>query len=282
MNRLRRDARGTPTCSALALLVGVAASILALAANAADAGCDAACQAARKAQDPLAPIAGVLTDFTSTFGPDTWSSSTRNDNYQFQPVYSFENIDGRDANLILRGIVPLNSVPSTTGGSRTTGIGDSLLQGFYVPPGQSEKFAIGGGPQISVPTHTNSELEGAGWGAGAVLVGFGGTGPWIYGGILAQLWGQNDTSQTVMNPIVFYNWSLLGGSYIGYANTITYNWRADSGDRWNVPVGLTVGKAFTLDNSHIIDVNLGVYAVPTRPSGSGDRQIKWAVSWIIP
>lgn len=249
---------------------------------AADDGCDEACQAARKAQDPLAPISGLLTDFTSTFGPDSWSSNTRGDNYQFQPVYTLENFAGGDGNMILRGIVPLNSTAPTATEDRTTGLGDTLVQGFYVPSGQSDAFKFGFGPQFSLPTHTDSALEGPGWGAGAVLVGFGGSGPWVYGGIVGHLWGENATSNTIINPIVFYNWKLFGGSYIGYSNTMSYDWRGASGSKWNIPLGLTLGKAFTLNNGSIIDVNFGFYAVPERPSGAGDRQFKWAVSWIVP
>lgn len=276
----------TLTGAARAICIAALASVFsffALPANAQDDGCDASCQAARKAQDPLAPIAGVLTDFTSTFGPGNWSSGSRNDNYQFQPVYSLENLGGSGSNLIFRGIVPVNSVPDAMTGSRTTGIGDTLVQAFYVPSGQLDGgFKLGFGPQISVPTRTDDVLAGPGWGAGAVLVGFGGAGALSYGGILGHLWGENSSSNTLINPIVFYNWSLFGGSYIGYSNSITYDWKAVSGDRWNVPVGLTLGKAFTLNNGSIIDANIGFYSVSQRASGAGDRQFKWAISWLLP
>ena len=243
-------------------------------------GCDESCQAARKAQDPLAPISGVLTDFTSTFGPGSWASNTRNDNYQFQPVYTFENVGA--GNLILRGIIPVNSAPQSLGDSRTTGIGDSLLQGFYVPGGQDPAFKLGFGPQVSLPTRTSSDLTGAGWGAGGVLVGFGGAGPLVYGGILGHLWGENSVSSSLIQPIVFYNTGFLGGSYFGYSNTITYDWRADSGQEWNVPLGLTFGKAFVQESGTVIDVNFGFYSVVQRADGAGDRQFKWAVSFILP
>ncbi|GLP96360.1 hypothetical protein GCM10007895_16660 [Paraferrimonas sedimenticola] len=258
------------------------AALLTIAETRAEDGCDEACQAARKAQDPLSPIKGVLTDFTSAFGPKTWSNSTRADNYQFQPVYSLENLGGGEGNMILRGIIPLNTIPPMGDRGRQTGIGDTILQGFYVPPGQDSGFSIGYGPQISMPTRSSKDFEGPGWGAGPVLVGFGGAGPLVYGGIVAHLWGQNGVSSSLLNPIVFYNWSLFGGSYIGYSNSITYDWKASSGNRWNAPLGLTAGKAFVLDNDSILDVNFGFYAVPARADTAGDRQFKWAVSWIIP
>ncbi len=266
------------------ILVIIAAAIwiaaLPFFAEAQEAGCDASCQAARKAQDPLAPISGVLTDFTSTYGPGSWDSDTRVDNYQFQPVHTFRNIGGGGGNLIVRGVIPVNSNPNM--GERITGIGDSLVQGFYVPPGQGDGFKLGYGPQISLPTHSERELEGAGWGAGAVVVGFGGSGSLVYGGILGHLWGENDVSSSLIQPIVFYNTSFLGGSYFGYSNSITYDWNASSGDRWNVPLGLTFGKAFVTKSNSVIDANFGFYTVPERAGGAGDRQFKWAVSWILP
>jgi hypothetical protein len=68
--------------------------------------CDAQCQAARKAQDPLAPITALLTDNAIGFGP---TEDNTNYNFQLQPVHTFE---GADANVIVRGIVPIVGAPN--------------------------------------------------------------------------------------------------------------------------------------------------------------------------
>ena len=49
-----------------------------------------------------------------------------------------------------------------------------------------------------------------------------------------------------LQPIIFYNTEIFGGSYIGYNNLITYDWSASGSDAWQVPVGLTAGKTFIL------------------------------------
>lgn len=203
-------------------------------AGLADENCDAACQAAHNAQDPLAPVRTLLTDNTIGYGP---TNSDTTYNYQLQPVYT---ITGDNANFILRGILPCVSVPDGFGG-KNNGLGDIILQGFYVPGGQ-EGFKFGFGPQVSLKTHSNSALGGPGNGIGAVAVGFGLAGDLSYGAIVAHLWGENDFSVTTINPIVFYNMYLFSGSYIGYSNTISYNWNGASGNQWRAPISLTLGK----------------------------------------
>lgn len=48
--------------------------------------CDDACQAARKAQDPLAAVTAIMTDNTIGYGPNDEDTTY---NYQIQPVHTF-------------------------------------------------------------------------------------------------------------------------------------------------------------------------------------------------
>ena len=52
-----------------------------------------------------------------------------------------------------------------------------------------------------------------------------------------------DFSTTTVQPIVFYNLKSpgIGDWFGGYNNSITYDWSADSGDAWTVPIGAAVG-----------------------------------------
>ena len=240
--------------------------------------CDAQCQAARKAQDPLAPITALLTDNAIGFGPN---SNNTNYNFQLQPVHTFE---GADANVIVRGIVPIVGAPKGMGMSGTDwGLSDTIVQIFYKPNlgGDPGGFSYGFGPQISLKTQTG-KIGGPGWGAGPVLVGFGSAGDLNYGGVIGHLWGENSFSVSTINPIVLYNTELFGGSYFGYNNNIFYNWNAPSNSRLTLPLGLTAGKAFILDDGGVIDAQIGVYGLADRPSGGNDWQLKFGVSYILP
>ncbi|MFY2822638.1 hypothetical protein [Ruegeria sp. MALMAid1280] len=253
----------------------------------ADGSCDQQCQLARKAQDPLASIRAVVLDNTVGFDNDRDPQSYAT---QVQPVYSLPT-EGR-YNVILRGIVPvvgvrdgvvlppLGSEPRGQS-SYTTGLSDSIVQAFLSPKSDRDlKFGIG--PQVSLRTRTRDDLAGPGWGGGisAVVTGF--SGRWSYATIVGQHWGQDDYSVATINPVLIYNSDLLGGSYFGYSNSLTYNWEASSGNRWQIPLGLTAGKTFPRDNGSAIDVSMGYYKMVERPEGGLESQFKFAVTLIWP
>ncbi|MEE9296346.1 MAG: neuromedin U, partial [Phycisphaerae bacterium] len=62
----------------------------------------------------------------------------------------------------------------------------------------------------------------------------------------------------------------------------TYNWNADSGDRWQVPLGLTAGKTFDVGGGYALDMSLGGYGLAVKPEGGADWQLKFGVSLIFP
>lgn len=250
--------------------------------------CDEACQAARKAQDPLADVRALMSDNTIAFGTADEQTSY---GFQLQPVYSIPTDLG--FNFIARGIVPIAGVhqgasfpklgPGQVGGNGVTwGISDIMLQGFFVPQLENSPIKIGFGPQVSLRTRTDPAVGGPGWGAGLAGVAFGFAGDVAYGGVFGHHWGEDNFNLSTVQPIVFYNSDLFGGSYVGYNNSITYNWTADAGDRWQVPFGLTVGKTFAFDGGYAVDVNVGGYGLVAHPRGGADAQVKFGVSVFFP
>lgn len=256
-------------------LVLSACLLLPIGAEAQDDDCDAACQAARKAQDPLAPVTAVITDNSITYDSN---GGNRTANYQVQPVYSITFGDA--GHMILRGILNYNEIP--TGSGDISGFGDSILQAFWVPNDRIGSLRYGFGPQFSIDTADNPALGALGDGFGLGAVAFGFTGDLSYGGVLGHIWGENDVEITTLQPIVFYNTELLGGSYIGYSNTIVYNSGAPSGSRWTIPIGLTVGKTFLQANGGAIDFNLGLYHLADAPVGANETQFKFGLSYFFP
>ena len=241
----------------------------------ADDNCDAACQAARKAQDPLAPVSAIFTDNTFTYDSNGGNGTA---NYQIQPVYSIDF--GETGHLILRGVFNYNSVPSI--GGDISGFSDSILQAFWVPSGKIGNLSYGFGPQVAIDTAEDPALSGLGNGLGLAAVAFGFAGDLSYGGILGHIWGENDVDVTTIQPIVLYNTDFLGGSYFGYNNTIAYNWGAPSGSRWTVPLGLTLGKTWAQPNGGAIDASIGAYYLVEAPAGANETQIKLGLSYIFP
>lgn len=249
--------------------------------------CDASCQAARKAANPLADIRAIMTDNTVAF--KTGTNNEDSYNFQLQPVYALP-LDG--ANLVLRGIIPIQGVqpgaalpPGIPGPTPNTdlewGIGDSVVQAFYAPT-VSGSTAYGFGAQVSLPTHTKESLKGAGWGAGPAAVVFGQAGDLSWGAVLAHMWGENGFSTTILQPILSYG--LGGGWYFGYNNAVSYNWKAANNEEaWLVPLGMMFGRTIVTneETGTAVDLNAGYYVVNRAPTGGPDRQFKFGISFFF-
>lgn len=242
--------------------------------------CDDTCQATRNAQDPTAAVNGVFFDNTFGFGPSTDNTSY---NLQVQPIATALQEDWGD--VVLRGIIPVLGVPTpASGGGLDTefGLSDTILQAFYIPK-LDIGFKFGIGPQISFATHTKDESQAAGWGGGIAGGGFGFIGPLSIGGIINHLWGQDDFSQTTVQPIVYYNVkeSPIGAWFIGYNSEIIYDWSADD-DPWQVPLGATVGKTFLTSSGYSMTFNLGAYELIEKQANGNDWQLQFSLNILFP
>ena len=240
---------------------------------------------ARKAQDPLADIRALMTDNTIAFGGGPQDDT--NFGFQFQPVVSIQNES--NWNMIFRAVVPVIGVepgvvvppigpePRPPVDDRW-GIGDTIIQYFFSPKSDAAtKWGIG--PQVSLKTHTGERQAGPGWGGGVAGVIFGGSGNFALGGIVVQHWGEDNFSVATVQPIILYNFESKPGMYLGYNNSITYNWEASSGNKLNLPLGLTFGQTLLLANGNGLDLSIGAYDLVEAPEGGSDWQLKFGVSY---
>lgn len=253
----------------------------------ADAQADAAAEMARKAQDPLGDVKAIMTDNTVGLkgGPDDDVAY----GFSIQPVYSLPTSGG--VNQILRAVIPLVGVdpgtvipplgdePRPESGDNF-GLSDMILQ-YFVSPKSEGGVKWGVGPQVSLKTRTSDRQAGAGWGAGAAAVIFGGVGNWSIGAIASQHWGEDDFSLFTVQPIAMYNFESSPGTYIGYNNSIMYNWNADSDDRLTLPLGLIIGKTMLLGNGDGLDLSIGAYDLVERPENGPESQIKFGISYFF-
>ena len=245
-------------------------------------------EAARKASDPLGNVKALMTDNTIAFqaGEDENDTSF---GFQVQPVYAIPN--KTRWNMIARAIVPIaglepgvvappigsDPVPDT---GSTWGLSDSIAQFFFSPKSEGAwKWGIG--PQVTLKTRTSSRLAGPGWGGGVAGVIFGGSGQWSYGAMAMQIWGEDNFSILTLQPIAIYMLKSLPGAYVGYNNSLTYDWNGRSGNAWTVPLGLTFGKAVVKKNGDFWDLSVGAYPLVVRPEGAPSWQLKLGVSYFF-
>ena len=74
--------------------------------------------------------------------------------------------------------------------------------------------------------------------------------PWVYGALVNNVWSLSSNKQggSYNNGLIqpFVNYNFKGGLYLTSAPILTVDWKADSGQKWTVPLGGGVGKIFHL------------------------------------
>jgi len=254
----------------------------------ADTEADAVAEMARKAQDPLGDVKAIMTDNSIGLkgGPDDDVAY----GFQIQPVYSLPS-EGKNVNQILRAVIPVVGVDPGTVIPRlgdeprpedgdNFGLSDIILQ-YFVSPKSEGGTKWGVGPQISLRTRSSDRQAGAGWGGGLAAVIFGGSGNWSLGAIASQHWGEDNFSLLSVQPIVMYNMPSTPGAYIGYNNSISYNWNAKTDDRLTLPLGLLIGRTLLLGNGDGLDISLGYYDLTERPENGPEAQVKFGISYFF-
>ena len=96
-----------------------------------------------------------------------------------------------------------------------------------------------------------------------------------------QHWGQDDYSVGTLQAIAMYNFETIPGTYLGYNNSITYNPKASSGNKWQVPLGLTIGRTLLLGSGDGLDLSLGAYDLAETLNGGNSWQLKFGISYFF-
>jgi hypothetical protein len=217
---------------------------------------------------------------------DRWNS-----NLNFQPVLPVALTS--NWNLITRPVITLfNSMPhpdphNPTEMERTTAFGDIVLLEMFSPsPKLVGNWLLGLGPTFIFPT-ASSDYTGQGkYQVGpAALVGYLSE-KWILGAFI-QNWtsfagsgNRKDTNQMNFQPLAVYflphSWS------IGYSGNILANWKADGGNVWTFPIGLSIAKVFKLGPLPV-KIALGGQYMPIHPDIGGQKwNIQLSVTPVIP
>jgi hypothetical protein len=201
---------------------------------------------AKLAQNPIANLITVPFQNNTNFnvGPLSGTQNVLN----IQPVIPVGL--NKDWSVITRTILPVLTQPGfVPDQGSTTGLGDIQFSAF-ASPSNVAGFIWGAGAIVQAPTHSNDRLGNDRiWGLGptAVALHLRPGDPWVYGALVNNVWSVGSGDDAIYNNFLlqpFVNYNLPGGAYINSAPVITANWKAESSQRWTVPLGAGVGKIF--------------------------------------
>ena len=234
---------------------------------------------AKAAQNPLATMVTLPLQANYNTGYGDFDRTFYSLNVQ--PVIPFP---GESLNIIVRTILPVNSVPLGEFDS-SFGIGDAQLSAYF-SPNSSGSVTWGVGPIFGLPSASNPELMGSGkWGVGPAGILFIMTGKWTMGALASNTWSfAGDKDRENYNKFLgqyFINYNFGGGWAVGTAPIVTANWDAESGEQWTVPFGLQISKV-THFGSRPVNLLVGYYHNSEHATGGAQNQTRVQINFMFP
>ena len=235
------------------------------------------------AQNPVGNLISLpfQNNTNLSFGPEKGTQNVLN----IQPVVPISV--SNEWNVITRTILPVISMPSLfSGDDRTDGIGDTVFTAF-LSPAKPGKWIWGAGPVLQLPTNSDAQLGNKNWGLGppAVVLHLDHGSPWVYGVLVNNIWSlsSDERGGSYNNGLIqpFVNYNFKEGFYLTSAPIATVNWKADSGNKWTVPVGGGVGKIFHFGRLPV-NTQLSAYYNVVRPDDGPNWQIRFQVQLMFP
>ena len=261
-------------------IASVASALLAGTSAQAEMSAD---ELAKLAQNPVGNLISVpfQNNTNLNYGPQKGTQNILN----IQPVIPISV--NRDWNIITRTIVPVIWMPAMGPGiDSLNGVGDTVVTAF-LSPANPGKWIWGLGPVVQIPTNSNSELGNKNWGLGpsAVVLHLDHGSPWVYGALFNNVWSVSSSREGgsynnfLLQPFINYNFA--GGLYLTSAPIIIADWKADSNQRWTVPMGGGVGKIFHLGKLPV-NAQLSAYYNIVRPDNGPNWQIRAQAQFMFP
>jgi hypothetical protein len=235
---------------------------------------------AKAAQNPVANMISIpfQNNFNFDIGPNHVTQYVLN----FQPVIPISL--SKDWNLITRTILPTINQPSPAPGVPSAfGLGD-LNPTVFLSPANADKLIWGIGPTMTFPTATDPLLGAGKWEAGPAVVVLTMPGHWVLGVLANNQWsfaGWGDQDVNAMLVQWFVNYNLPHAWYLTTSPIVTANWKADSENRWIVPLGGGIGKIFRIGKLPI-NAQLAAYDNVVRPPGGPTWQLRFQFQFLLP
>jgi hypothetical protein len=232
----------------------------------------------KKSQNPLSTMISV--PFQSDFNFNQGFHDRTQYILTIKPVYP---ISGKKWNLINRAVIPIVSQPAGPVLDKT-GLGDINYTLFFSPAGGG-KVIWGIGPSITLPTNTDGRLGADKWTAGPSMIMMNMRGRFIFGGLVNQLWSfaGNDDRADVSSFMFQYmfNYNLQNGWLFRSTPVIMANWKADSGQKWTVPIGGGFAKVGTVGKQHFLFHVQSFYNVE-KPDNASDWTFEISFTFLFP
>jgi hypothetical protein len=235
---------------------------------------------ARKLADPGAAMVSVpfQYNYLGEVGP---GGDFDNQVLKIQPVIPFVGEHGK---FLLRPILPLlsNKFPRDE-----SGVGDLFVQGYYIPHREGAAVEVGYGPAVVFDTASDDSLGSGKWSIGPAFVFIHKTNDhkWTMSALVNHIWSvagdedRQDVSQTSLQPILArsfpQSWTMT------LSSESSYNWHADSGDAWTVPLGVSVSKVVKLGD-HPVSFSLGGFYAVERPEFANKWSARFTVTLVYP
>jgi hypothetical protein len=250
----------------------------------------------KKLSNPISEVWALFTHFDLNFADGDLNSgdSRVGSRMIFQPILPIP-VYGKGANrwnLITRPTLPVlfrQAVPATPNTfDHPGGLGDLQLPTLIAPP--TGNWILGVGPAFLLPTATDNAFGRQQWGVGPAVVVGRATKSVIFGAFGQYYFGTGSTGgrepavrdASYLNLLYFMFVNLPNAWQFGFDPTITYDARAASGNRWNVPVGLLVTKTRRFGKLPI-KVQFGVeYSVVSQDAFGQRSQLVLDVTPVIP
>jgi hypothetical protein len=265
--------RRATSCLATALLFIVASADAQTAASHDDAS-----ELAKKTQDPTADLISVPIQFNyfADVGPFGRGQTVVN----IQPVYPVNVND--QWKLITRYILPVVDAPIGENDNKF-GLADLNVTAWLSP--KKSAFIWGAGLSGSVPSATSDALGSKKWTVGPSFVFVVMKGPWVMGGLVSDVFSiAGDSARPDVNTMTiqpFFNYNLSKGSALSYGPIITYDWKADGGNRLTFPLGLGYSKTTRIGKRPMKFAGAGFFNV-VRPDNAPKWQLQGTVTLIFP
>ncbi len=237
---------------------GILSLLMAPSAASADSGQDNMKELSQKTADPTSDIALVFTQSALTFndGDLNREDAKLAGNIVFQPIVPIPlyGTGDNEWRIVSRPTINLfaeQPIPRKLDSfRRETGLSDLLLPlPVAIPKRITGRWLMALGPDFSFPTATDDAFGKQQWTAGVTGVLGYIADNWMTGIYPQYYWGfadqgrDDDTRQASFGNMFYWFWyNVTDTVQVGLSPTINYNNKAESGNEWNVPVGLGVAK----------------------------------------
>jgi hypothetical protein len=236
-----------------------------------------ASELAQTAANPIADLMSIPFQNNTDFGLGDFNR-TRNV-LNIQPVVPLAG-----GKVITRTIIPFVWLPNTAAdtGSFSSGLSDVVFTAFYVP--SSGALMWGVGPVVEFPTGGASRGSEK-WSIGPSIVVLKQSGPWTLGLLANNVWsiaGDADRESVSRGLLQYFIVRQLGnGWYVNSAPINTANWKAESGQKFLVPLGAGGGKLVFLGKLPV-NMQSQVYYNVVKPDVGPDWQLRFQVQVLLP